>query len=117
MNYNVIELWDLFKSSLQLGISQFIPSKLVKKRPSLPWMNRELAKLVKKKNKLFKKAKNSGNWSDFKIHQKKCKKEFQKAEYDYINKTIQDGLGPFHVTGVTEFFHFRMFKLLLLDRK
>ena len=30
MKFSVIELWDLFKSSLHLGISQFIPSKFVK---------------------------------------------------------------------------------------
>ena len=32
MNFSIFELLDLFKSTLQIGISQYIPSKFVKKR-------------------------------------------------------------------------------------
>ena len=64
----------------------------MKRRSTLPWMNRNLSKLVRKKCKLFKKAKSSGTWNEFKDHQKLCRKEFRKAEQDFINKTIQDGL-------------------------
>ena len=90
-DYSTLQLWDLFKSTLELGISQFVPSKFVKNRHSLPWINKNLIKLVKKKTKLFKLAKESGNWSDYKSHQKLCKKEFRAAESDYINKTINEG--------------------------
>ena len=58
----------------------------------LPWINKNLIKLVKKKTKLFKLAKESGNWSDYKSHQKLCKKEFRAVKSDYINKTINEGL-------------------------
>ena len=92
LNFNVIQLWDLFKSTLQLGISQNVPSKFVKNRSSLPWINKDLEKLVKKKTKLFKKAKSTGNWKDYKNHQKVCRNEFRKAENDFVNKTINEGL-------------------------
>ena len=92
LNYGIIDLWDLFKSTLNLGISQFIPSKFTKKRSTLPWFNKNLERLVKKKSKLHKKAKASGDWDSYKQHQKFCKKEFQKAENDYVNQIINKGL-------------------------
>ena len=92
LNYGIIDLWDLFKSTLNLGISQFIPSKFTKKRSTLPWFNKNLERLVKKKSKLHKKAKASGDWVTYKQHQKVCKKEFQKAENDYVNQIINKGL-------------------------
>ena len=92
MDYSVHDLWDLFKSTLNLGINSFIPSKFVKKRSSLPWMNKHLTKLIKKKCKLYKQAKTSGIWNEYKEHQNLCRKEIRKAEYDFINRTITDGL-------------------------
>ena len=92
MNYDIHDLWDLFKSTLNLGISTFIPSKFVKRRSSLPWMNKHITKLIKKKCKLFKQAKKSDCWLEYKEHQKVCRKEIRKAEHEFINKTISDGL-------------------------
>ena len=48
--------------------------------------------MLRKKTKLFKKAKSTGNWKEYKEHQKHCRKEFRKAENDYINNTINEGL-------------------------
>ena len=92
LGYNIHQLWDLFKSTLKLGISQHVPSKFVKNRSSLPWINKHLERLVKKKTKLFRKAKSTGNWNEFKQHQKHCRKEFRKAEYEFVNNTINEGL-------------------------
>ena len=88
LGYNIFQLWDLFKSSLNLGISQYVPSKFVKKRSSLPWVNKHLLKLIKKKTKLYKEAKTSGSWNNYKEHKKLCRKEMRKAKNDFVNKTI-----------------------------
>ena len=90
MNYNIFDLWDLFRNTLNLGITRHIPSKYVKKRSSLPWFDKKLKKLVKKKTKLFKQAKASGDWTTYKEHQKVCKKEFQAAENNFVNNTINN---------------------------
>ena len=92
IDYNIHELWDLFKTTLNLGISNFIPSKFVKKRSSLPWMNKNITRLIKKKCKLYKAAKQSGEWGEYNEHQKHCRKTIRKAEHDYVNKTINEGL-------------------------
>ena len=47
---------------------------------------------MKKKTKLFKQAKASGDWTTYKEHQKVCKKEFQAAENNFVNNTINKGL-------------------------
>ena len=91
-DYDINHLWDLFKSSLNLGISQHIPSKFIKKRGTLPWLNKNLEKLMRKKTKLYKYAKQNGDWTKYKIIQKVCRKEFRDAENNYINSTINKGL-------------------------
>ena len=92
LDYDIFQLWDLFKSTLKLGIAQFVSSRFVKNRSSLPWINKHLERLVKKKSKLFKKAKSTGNWNEYKDHQKYCRNEFRKAEYEFVNNTINEGL-------------------------
>ena len=47
--------------------------------------------MCRRKARLYKHAKKSKQWMEFKQYQKLCKKEFKQAEIDYINKTIQDG--------------------------
>ena len=59
---------------------------------SLPWVNRKLKKSLKKKARMYKQAKKTGSWSQYKYYQKQCKREFRKAEYEHINNTIQEGL-------------------------
>ena len=41
---------------------------------------------------IYKQAKKTGSWSQYKHFQKQCKREFRKAEWEHINNTIQEGL-------------------------
>ena len=48
-----------------------IPTKLSSKRFELPWFNRELKRLCRKKSRKYKKAKRSGkegHWKEFQKH-------------------------------------------------
>ena len=51
--------------------------------------------MKKRKARIYKHAKKSKQWTEFKRYQKLCKekkkKEFKLAEMDYINKKIKDG--------------------------
>ena len=91
-NANVETLWTKFKNSLQDTIAKNIPSGTAKKRTRLPWINNSLLKELKKKKRLYRKAKKSNNWIRYKTHQKFCKRELRKAEWKFINSTIEDGL-------------------------
>ena len=48
--------------------------------------------MVKKKARLYKMEKETGNWTQFKTYQLECKKEFKKAEINNINSTIETAL-------------------------
>ena len=86
------EIWTTFKTEIQNAMDTFIPSKTFKKNNTVPWFNRKLKRMCRRKARLYKHAKKSKQWMEFKQYQKLCKKEFKQAETDYINKTIQDGL-------------------------
>ena len=54
-------------------MSSKIPTKLSSKRFKLPWFNRELKRLCRKKSRKYKKAKRSGkehHWKEYKEFQK-----------------------------------------------
>ena len=72
-----------------------IPSKLSNSRHNLPWMNRNLNRLIRKKGKRFKKAKKSGMDEDRTRYldiEQMVKCELRDAERVYGNGILQNGL-------------------------
>ena len=72
-----------------------IPSKLSSKRFKLPWFNRELKHLCRKKARKYKKAKRSGredHWEQYKEFQKVVQAKLTEGRWDYINRFLQIGL-------------------------
>ena len=88
---NIEELWNTFKTEIQEAMDNFIPSKIFKKKNTVPWFNRNLKRMTRRKARLYRHAKKSKQWSEFKQYQKLCKREFKKAEVDFVNNTIQEG--------------------------
>ena len=74
------------------SIEKNIPSSLARKRTRLPWIDRPLLRLLRWKKKLYRQAKVTRDWSQYYSFQKHCKREIRRAEWQYINKTIQEGL-------------------------
>ena len=85
-------MWNSFKSKLNSAINESIPSKSFVQRNDLPWMTKKLKKMSKKKAKLHKQATTTHQWGNYRQFQKECKKAFKKAEDDYTNNIIQQGL-------------------------
>ncbi|KAK7103646.1 hypothetical protein V1264_018511 [Littorina saxatilis] len=48
--------------------------------------------MLKKKERLYKQAKRTKNWTNYRHLQKDCRRAFRKAEWEYIQNTIEDGL-------------------------
>ena len=69
---SVEDLWTSFVSTLKNSMNKHIPSKCSKKTSRLPWINKTTLKLLKKKKKLYRKAKQTNNWSEYKKLQKHC---------------------------------------------
>ena len=85
-------LFECFSTSLDTAIDVNIPSKYVTNRNNYPWMNNDLKKMIRVKNRLRKQAKATKNWDNYYQHQKECKLAFRKAELEYINNSITEGL-------------------------
>lgn len=64
-----------------------------KKNRRAPWISAKIIKLVRKKKRLYKKAKNSSNiesWSTYKKTSNLLKKECNKARWEYLDKLAND---------------------------
>ena len=57
---DVQELWDKFASRLERGIDEFIPTRKGGARDGFPWINQEIRRLLRKRDKLYKRMKRSG---------------------------------------------------------
>ena len=49
-------LWKMFKARLQTSMETNIPTFMLKKRQSQPWITPTIKKMLKKKQRLFKRA-------------------------------------------------------------
>ena len=76
-------------------MSSKIPTKLSSKHFKLPWLNRELKRLCRKKSRKYKKAKRSGkghHWKEYKEFKKHVQSKLMGGRWDYINRFLQIGL-------------------------
>ena len=69
-----------------------IPSRLQKKRTSLPWLIHSIQKMLKCKQRLFRRANQTNNWTAYHLFQKHSKRECRKVEWSHINGKIKEGL-------------------------
>ena len=91
-NEHIDSLWDTFKTKLFESMNKNIPSKDIKANNTVPWIKRREKKMLKKKQRLYNQAKKHNKWTNYKAFQKECKRHLRKAETDYINKNIIEGL-------------------------
>ena len=77
---DVQELWDKFASRLEQGIDKYIPTRKAGTRDGFPWINQEIRRLMRKRDKLYKRMKRSGRPNDT--------KKFQ--EYKHLVRRVTD---------------------------
>ena len=88
----VATLWTSFRTLLQKAMDRSIPSRLQKKRTSLSWLTHSIQKTLKRKQRLFRRAKQTNNWTAYRLFQKHSKRERRRAEWSHINGKIKEGL-------------------------
>lgn len=89
---NVQALWDTFKELLFKTMNSNIPNKEIKSRNRIPWIKHKERKMLKKKQRLYKQARKTKKWSNYRSFQKECKRHFRRAEWNYVNTNIIEGL-------------------------
>ena len=85
------ELWDYFKKELEDSIDENIPQKTARIKDGNPWITRDIKRPIRKRDRLYKKQKKSGDPK----HKKKYKelkrlvqKEIRRAYWKYIEDII-----------------------------
>ena len=90
---NVESLWQAFKSQLHLGINKFIPSKIAKKKNLYPWIDADLRRLIRKRNRYFKIKNRTNNQRDIN-HYKSLKREVQRRVRQSYWSHVEEILEP-----------------------
>jgi hypothetical protein len=76
-------------------MDKFIPSKITSTRHNLPWLNTKLKRMIKKKQRMYNKAKKSKknkDWEHYNTFKKETRKALRSARWNYINKILLIGL-------------------------
>ena len=89
---DVESMWETFKTTLSNSMEKKIPSKLVsKKKNSRLWINTATRRALRKKQKLYRKAKRSGNyedWAQFRKFRRTLERRIRKQHRDCVSGTI-----------------------------
>ncbi|MES9951110.1 MAG: hypothetical protein ABW118_19300, partial [Candidatus Thiodiazotropha sp.] len=80
-NMSVNDMWVSFKSEVLEAIERFIPIKMTKTKYSVPWINSSIKRLIRKRDKLYFRARKSSS-PDIKNHYKRFRAHVQKAIRD-----------------------------------
>ena len=59
---------------------------------SVHWITQDVKRTLRRKARLFKKAKKINKWSTYRKCQRECKQQLRKAEWQHVNKVINEGL-------------------------
>ena len=93
LNLDASQAWNKFKEILDLYTSKYIPMKKAKSRKRPLWMTRNAMRIIRKKSKLWKKYKESREYSDYlnyKMSERESKKEISKIKRDFEKKLVMD---------------------------
>ena len=88
---NVEQLWLKFKHSIAQVVDKHIPCKFTKARRGLPWINQNIKKLIRKRDRLYKLCKKSfseAKYAEFKSLKHLVQKEIRSAYWSYTNNLI-----------------------------
>ena len=93
--HSVEENWSFFKDKLTTAMNKNIPHKMTKARHNLPWVTRGIKRMMRKRDRLYKKAKKSGkeqHWAEYRRERNNTTKEIRKAHNKYLNEIVGEAL-------------------------
>ena len=88
---SVHENWNYFHKNLMQAVEAHIPSKYISNSKKLPWMTPELNRLIKKKQRLYNKAKNlktAADWTAYKNIQHQVRQSIRIQHNKYLASII-----------------------------
>ena len=88
---SVQSMWDRFATKLEQGIDKFIPTRQSGTRDGFPWINQEICRLMRKRNKLYKRWSRSGrpyDQSKFLNYKQLVRRVSEKAYEKYLGDIL-----------------------------
>ena len=76
-------------------LNKFVPTKLTSKRQNLPWLNKSLRKAIRKKARLYNRAKTSKRpdlWAKYKLQKRDTQRNLRRARWSFINDKLLTSL-------------------------
>ena len=86
-NNSVNEKWLRLKSILINCLNKFVPTKLPSKRRNLPWLDKSLRKAIRKKARLYNRAKTSKRpdlWAKYKLQKRETQRNLRRARWTLV---------------------------------
>ena len=90
-DHSVDENWESLKTKIMSTIAENVRTKLIGNRKDMPWMTRNLKRLINKKHRVYNKAKRSHkdrDWAQFRHLRKETGKQCQLAHWGYLNRIL-----------------------------
>ncbi|CAC5406510.1 unnamed protein product [Mytilus coruscus] len=84
-------LWTHFQTKLEESIGKNVPKKTARKKDGSPWITSDIKRLIRKRDKWFKRMKKSGHGGDrdkFKELKRRTQREIRKAYWNYIDSIV-----------------------------
>jgi hypothetical protein len=128
-NAGVIEMWEYFKNQLEELVKSHIQHKMAKRRDSSPWITPEIKnkrrdsspwitpeikKLIRKRERLYKRKKKLGNTKStekFKIIKRKVQRELRRAYWKYVEEIVRPQEDDNQYRGMKRFWTYIKHKL------
>ena len=91
----VNENWEAIKDEINKTVEAHVPSRISSKKQHQPWISRNLKRKSRKKHRLYRKAKKSGDpaqMTAFRTFKKALERDAKKARITYINEHLIGGL-------------------------
>ncbi|XP_072043026.1 uncharacterized protein [Amphiura filiformis] len=92
---SVQDRWDKIEGAIKDAMEKNVPQRQSSNRKNLPWFDRTHKCMVRKKQKAYNRAKQTGkeeDWTYFKFLQKKLKQSLNKARREYISDNLDEAL-------------------------
>ena len=92
---SIDEKWSCFEDNIHCIMDSCIPSKWTSSRYNLPWFNHSLKRLARRKQRLYNKAKFSGNQNDlkaFRVARNLMRKRLKEARKTYISDYLGEAI-------------------------
>ncbi len=95
IGFNANQKWKTIHKKITEVMNDFVPHRYTSTRYNLPWFNRQLRRLCRRKQRLYNKAKSSGkpeDWSHFKSMRSSFKRSIRAARINYLKDHLNSSL-------------------------